>query len=409
MKAFSSDKSWKTSHFPKLDGREIQFLLDLMYAFYHEQDIVAGSNLNWPILWEYIDRQGLGGVLGSLALDDLIQIPDAVEQQASRRYFSTQMHFAQAQRCCYLVQKAAFDLDIPVIVMKGPALVAQAYPDTGVRQFSDIDLFAHSLADVKRLCSRLEAIEIKSSAKQGFFERLGESECCSYRLHNWELEFRYPVEPPGEPMFSMLSRHREALIQIPKRQEDILLPDPDLHFVFLIQHMAIHHLLSRFFWFLDIAMFLRQNSTLDLEKIEGELARFGQLNIASVVTRFCNENIDHSLPVFKERQKAWNLPVMQSFAKPENICSGKYGIYHQGWRAKWYAYLVGVVSFYLVADGSIFSIIGKGTRWTYNRIANSLGLKRSLKFFEFIFSPFIAVSLVPVTLLLMVYTKITKH
>ncbi len=408
MKALNADKSWKTSHFPNLDREEVQFLLDLMNAFYHERQLEASPGLNWPVLWEYIDRHGLGGVLGGVSLDGLVDIPEEFEEQANHRYFSTQMHFAQAKRCCDSLQKAASDLEIPVVVMKGPALVTQAYPDTGVRQFSDIDLFTRSFTDAEQLCLQVAAMEVKTSAKQGLFGRIGESECCSYRLNNWELEFRYPIEAPGEPMFAMLSTHRDILLQVPAQQKDILSPDPELHFVFLIQHMAIHHLLSRFFWFLDIAMFMRQNPNLDFAKIERELVRFGQLNMASVITRFCNKHIDNDLPVFQERKKSWNITMMESLAKPENICSGKYGIYHKGWKAKLYAYLAGSVSFYLVADGGTLTVAGRGTRWTYNRIANSLGMERTLKFFEIIYFPFIIAILVPVTLLLILYTKVTK-
>jgi hypothetical protein len=402
-------KSWKTSHLGPLSGKETDFLLELMYSSYHQSRVEAGPGYNWPLLWEYVDRQGLGGILGGLCLDELIELPGPVEQHATHRYFSTQMHYAQAERCCMAIQEAAVGLDLPVTVLKGPALVHQAYADKGVRQFSDIDLFAGCLDDVKKLCGVLGAKEIKSFEKQGYLHRLGESECCGYQLDNWELEFRYPVSPAGEPMFDLLNYHRDALIQVPRGEFAILEPDPELHLVFLIQHMAIHHLLSRFFWFYDIAVFLRGHPGLDLEKVERELVRFGQLNVACVVTEFCHNHIDSSLPMLKPLKRGWNLPAMQSFAEPVHIVSGKYGIYHKRLSAKIFAYLVGVVSFYLVADsGGGASAVFSGTRWTCCRIAQSLGLKRTMRPFCIISAPFIAAALLPLSLAFVLHAKTGK-
>jgi hypothetical protein len=128
-------KSWQTSHLPELQHYEQQGLLDLLSAWYHGTALSFDESCNWPVLWEYIDRNGLGGILGSMVLDDLCDIPEPFKQSVSHRYFSTQMHFEQTNRCCKAVGDAAKQLDIPVIIFKGPAIVQQGYLDTGVRSF----------------------------------------------------------------------------------------------------------------------------------------------------------------------------------------------------------------------------------------------------------------------------------
>lgn len=390
--------SWRTSHLPPLNGRERQFILDLMHGWYHGTKLRAPEGADLPLLGEYIDRQGLGGVLGAMCLDGLLNLPEDIEERAGHRYFSTQVHFEQAKRCCRAVVKAASDLDIPVTVLKGPALVGQGYEDPGVRQFSDIDLFTDSPHSVKLLAEALGAKTIKDSDKHRFWMKMAESDVMSLFYDNWELEFRYPLEPPCEPMFAFLSYHRQKLLLIPSTVEGLLNPMPELHLVYLLQHMAIHHLLSRFFWFLDIAVFLRHNPQLDLEMVTRELGRFGHYNVATVVTEFCRTHIDSNLPVFTRSRNFWNIKIMESFAAPENIASGKYGIYHRTPGAKAYGYLVSTVSFYLVADPKERSWTwDRGTEWTLYRFRNALGLKKPLLPLDLLFSLGIAGALIPLS------------
>jgi hypothetical protein len=124
-------KNWQTSHFPDLQEYEQQGLLDLMHAWYHHEGFTFSKRCNWPILWEYIDRHGIGGLLGSAVLEGICHIPEEFSRMASHRYFSFQMHFEQARKCCSAVGKAAQELNIPVRILKGPAIVHQGYVETG--------------------------------------------------------------------------------------------------------------------------------------------------------------------------------------------------------------------------------------------------------------------------------------
>jgi hypothetical protein len=393
-------KSWQTSQLPDLQEHERQGLLDLMHAWYHNRRFEFSKQCDWPVLWEYIDRHGLGGILGSAVLDGICHIPEAFSQMSSHRYFSTQIHYEQTRKCWNAIGKAAQELNIPIKILKGPAIIHQGYVDTGVRSFSDIDVFADSLENVHRLCEKLQGTVHRSSAGQTVLERMGESECVSFFFNNWELEFRYPLEPPGEPMFELLSHHKNKLLSVPRNANDIIEPDVSLHLVFLIQHMAVHHLFSRFFWFLDLAVLVRNAADkIDYTVVESELQRLGLNNAALVAAQFCRKYIDPDFPVLTRQIPSWNFSMMTKLAAPENIASGRFGIYHQKFRQKAYAYLIGLVSFYIIADPTE-KLFGFGTNWTLNRFRNSCGVKKPIPWVDFLLRPVLVFLLVPIARIL---------
>jgi len=367
-----------------------------MHGWYHEEQFCFSGSCNWKVLWEYIDRNGLGGVLGSVVIDELCEVPEDIVQLSTHRYFSNQMHFEQALNCCRELAQAASKLKIPVRVLKGPALALQGYVDTGTRSFSDIDVFVDSAESVQRLRVALAGSGYSSPDSQNIIEKLGESETAKFFLNNWELEFRYPLEPPGEPMFEILSHHSSVLLRVPQESDDVLRPDPSLHLVFLIQHMAVHHLFSRFFWFLDLAVLIRNcREQIDFILVEEELKRLGLINVAAVAADFCRKYIDPDFPRLGHSVLAWNNRIMVCFADPVNIARGRFGIYHKKYSHKFLGYLVGVVSFYLIADPDKKRFFGFATNWTLNRFRNSFGFDKPIVWVDFLLKPVIALLLVP--------------
>jgi len=200
-------------------------------------------------------------------------------------------------------------------------------------------------------------------------------------------------------MFELLSHHKNVLLKVPHNPNDILEPDVALHLVFLIQHMAVHHLFSRFFWFLDLAVLVKQNPRIDFEIVEKELRRLGLNNAAVVAGRFCRKYIDPDFPVFSKPLPAWNYPMIIQLAAPGNIADGRFGIYHRKFLRKVYAYVVGFVSFYVIADPAEKQF-GFGTNWTLNRFRNSFGVKQPIPWVDFFLRPVIALVLVPIARIL---------
>ena len=123
--SFAAHGSWKTSHLPRLESDDLQAVLDVMYCWYHQKEYQPQKNCNWPLVWEYLDRHGLSGVTGSLCLDNLCELPPEIEDQATRKFFANHLLYENARRCLNGFQKVAKELKIPVIVLKGPALIFQ--------------------------------------------------------------------------------------------------------------------------------------------------------------------------------------------------------------------------------------------------------------------------------------------
>ena len=172
-----------------------------------------------------------------------------------------------------------------------------------------------------------------------------------------------------------------------------------LHLVFLIQHMAVHHLFSRFFWFLDLAVLARNNARIDYGVVRSELQRLGLNNAALVAAQFCRKYIDPDFPVFTQVKPSWNYSMITQLAAPKNIADGRFGIYHQKFKQKAFGYITGLVSFYIIAD-PVGQWFGFGTNWTLNRYRNSLGIKKPIRFLDLIFRPVFALVLLPIARIL---------
>lgn len=403
-------KSWQTSHLPKLNDQESQAILDIMHAWFHQKDYHAPPSYNWGVLWEYLDRHGLSGLTGSLCLDDLGHFPPEIEELANQRYFTNVLYYEQVKNCLSQVQAAARNLAIPTIVLKGPALIFQGYGDPGTRSFSDIDVFIDSLDSFYLLQKQLDATLSKDTLQHSWLGKMGESDCASFFLEGWEHEFRFPLDPPAEPMYDILLGNSETLQIIPKNRDDIINPDPSIHLVFLIQHMAVHHLFSRFFWFLDLAVLVRHNSDrMDFDRVERELDRIGQTNAAAVASEFCRKHIDPSFPVFKTKLPAWNFSILKSLAEPKSIADGRYGVYHKKIWDRFLAYFFAMMSFYFVEDPKKpFYTIGFGTYWTMYRMKNSMGIKPVHPLGNIIMGNLIRIFTYPLARLIGLFTKLRR-
>lgn len=388
----------------------MRVLLDILYCWYNEAELHFPNQCNWPVLWEYIDRHGLSGLAGSLAIDGLAAFPGEIHQAATHRYLSNQLRYEQALRCCTIIQQTAQRLDIPITILKGPAIVFQGYEDEGARSFCDIDLFTENRETVIQLRDELQGPLIKDSANQSRWKRLTDAEGISFRLENWELEFRYLIDPPREPMFEILEAHRLNLFKIPEKPEEIINPDPAVHLIYLLHHMAAHHLFSRFFWFLDLAVLVReQKQHIDFDFVERELDRVGQRNCMAVASTFCRDYIDPDFPVISPRLPAWNYPILNRFIDPANIANGRFGIYHESLWQTILSYMYALVGFYLIEDPrKPFLRLGFGTTWTLDRIKNSLGLRYSSRLLDFLFGSTIRSGLVPFARLLVWLTCLAE-
>lgn len=374
--------SWHTSHLRHLKTNELEGLTTLMCSWLAECYWTLPGEIDVPLFWEYAERHGLGGVVGAMSLER-DTVPEELGILSQKRYFSNILNHERAKRALEQVVEAARARDIGLVIFKGPALVFQGYKDPGIRMYSDIDIFTGSRREADSLVNALECRKKYSRNDLSLFERLGESDSICIDFQGFELEIRYSLPPPGEPGFDILHYWRDELMKTPESVANLLSPNPAIHLVYLIQHMAVHHLFSRFFWFLDLAVLVKENQErLDLELVNRELHRLGLANAAAIVANFCRRRIDPAFPEFNPSGSSWNIPMMERMTDTREIASGRFGLQHHG--LNWFlpSLVFSLASFYLVCDPKekgLFKTGWNGTVWAVGRIRRAFGFQKPIR------------------------------
>jgi len=325
--AADSPRSWETSHLRPLNPLELEAVVAVMPCWLHQREWRPPQHADVPLLWEYIDRQGLGGALGALAAANLAPGGE-LSDLAKARYFSNMVHCERARRTGRKILTAARDLGLPIANLKGPVLAYQAYDDPGIRAFSDLDLWARSRADVFQLLGALECPVTEESDLHGPVRRLRSPGSILATLDGWEIEIRYPSGEATDPMIDLLNRYAGAP---PSPDDDCLAaPDPAWHMVLLLLHMSWYHYYSRFVWFLDLAALVsRQRPHMDFDWILAESRRLHAGNLLGAASRFCRDHIDPSFPAFPMDPAAWSHRFLCLVTDPDTIARGRFSLHQR--------------------------------------------------------------------------------
>ncbi len=302
-------------------------------------------------LWEVTEKHGLGGFIGCQSIRQ--SQPDAQPQHAAARYYTNMISHERSKRVCAKVAEAARAESIGVAVLKGPALVEQAYGDGGLRGYGDIDLFVGSRDEALRLLAKLKCSDVFEKGVHGLSARLREPGKIAATLDGVTLELMYAVSAPTDPMQALLERHREALLTVPDGVAELLDPDPGLHFVFLILHMAVNHMVSRLIWYWDLAMLVQaQRARIDPQWIARELEALQVVNLACSVSRVCQRDWDIVLPV-PVACPGWNQPFLRYATKPEVVLHRRLNVWGVSTFGKLYLRTVHGAALYLLCDPQV--------------------------------------------------------
>jgi len=322
---FRERRSWKTSHLPRLNAEDLQAVMDVMPAWLHRRAWAPPHAAGRTLLWEFIDRQGLGGALGSLAAAGLVD-DEELARPALDRYLSNALHFESAKRTCAQIFNAAGRIGQPVLTLKGPALVSQVYEDTGIRAFSDIDLWTGSRQGLLRLLQALPARIVEDADRKGPIRRMRAPGSIMAAVNQWEIEARYPAARPTDPMLQLLAElgpgHWRA------QGDWITVPSPSVHLLILLFHMSWYHYFSRFIWFLDVAtLAARLRNEIDLDWVAAKAAQMEAGNALAMVAQFCKSRIDARFPQFPLDRKAWNVRFLSQTLTGSAIASGRFSLH----------------------------------------------------------------------------------
>lgn len=320
-------RSWETSHLRQLTRAELDAVVGVMPAWLHHRNWRPPEGADVGLLWEFTERHGLGGALGSLVADGLVP-PGEVGDLAIDRYLSNSVHCERARHTCRKILAAAQDIGLPVLNLKGPVLAGQAYGDAGIRAFSDIDLWTVSKSCIFKLLGALGARLIEDRDLGGPIRRIRAPGAILAALDGWEIEIRYPTPEPTDPMLELLAGFDSGCW--PPDDGWLAAPDPSRHLLVLLLHMSWYHYYSRFVWFLDLAALVsRRRAEIDFDWLLHEARCLNAANLLAVAARFCRQHIDPAFPEFPLDRAAWNYGFLSLTADARTIASGRFSLHQR--------------------------------------------------------------------------------
>jgi hypothetical protein len=239
----------------------------------------------WDSLVERAERVGLAGLLfvALKSTNHAAQLSQEVSDRLRRHYL--QRTIANSVIC----REAARLLEcferehIPLVLLKGVALVQWLYDDPGTRNLGDIDILIRP-ADQRRVRELLTAqgYDDAPDLAEGFRE---EYECERTFVRRGEPPFALDVHWHlfNVPYFrerAALDWFWEHTVPVIVEGRQGLMFDPSAQFLHLSAHYALFHRVEGFRWLYDIALLLRrERSDLDWVQTMSTARRFG-LNAA---------------------------------------------------------------------------------------------------------------------------------
>lgn len=361
--------SWEMSQLPFLSQPEKEALLDLPSAWLEARGWSPDDGCNAELLWEYSERHGISGAIGALAMAGKVT-SERLADLGRHRYLSNVLHHERCLAVCTQLQEQAKRNGISMSIMKGPVLATEAYQNTGVRAYGDVDVFVKSKADARKLIHSMEYECLAEATGGNIFRRMKEPGRFHVQMHGWELEFCYPINQPCDPTFELLSCEGDRLLQIPTLESALSIPDPSVHFMFLILHI-IRHLCSRLIWFLDIAAFYRHNRRqLDMEWISEKLDDLEMRNAASLISQACLQHIDGEFPKIERVITGWNHRFQKQAISFDQAVNRTIPPYQDHGRRKLRAGLISSARFFLLTDPASHSFFHRScaARWSSARL-----------------------------------------
>jgi hypothetical protein len=349
-----------------------QAVLHLSRCFLQGERFTPDSRLNIEVLWSSLEAHGLGGLAGHLALQGKID-DIRLKEAAEARYMTNLLHNGRVERVVSQITDCCAENLIPVTLLKGPALLKQAYRDQGLRSFGDVDLFFDSRDDILRLLV-LQNIEVYNDKGRGsLMQRLrnpGKLDAC---MNGVDVEMMHLPRLPTDAMQNSLQLHRPFVV--PSAEQSINEPDPSFHFVFLILHMLINHFCARLIWFIDLVMLYRERgSAIDWPWVEQELDRLQLRGPASGIIEFCRDSLAATeLPQMEPGVEDWNQPFIRYMLQPTTVLSRRLGIQYASGRHKRTLILLNLVGFFLTGEPQgLREASSQATRHMTNRFLNMI-------------------------------------
>lgn len=141
-----------------------------------EEPIDVGDGA-WRQLLGHISTQRLSGVASAAAGSGVLRLTDPQAEELCGIHTADMTWTLALERSLLRIARAASEEGVDLIVLKGPALANDFYPDPSWRAFADIDLLVRT-NDWRRACEVLDRLGFhrqRPEPRAGFDERFGKA------------------------------------------------------------------------------------------------------------------------------------------------------------------------------------------------------------------------------------------
>lgn len=361
--------SWYADHLPALSESGLDEVCAVVRSFLSETRHCFSPDTDEKLLWNYLDIHGLGGIAGYMGMNGLLD-DGYVSEQGFGRYMSNVLHHSKALNSARKIGAICSQMNIPLIVLKGPSLSENIYSDTGLRSYSDIDVYSDSAASAKKIISGLSGTFLSRPKTMHHF--FGDAVKIDAKIDKLIYEFSYPVKFSGDPGAEYVGKN---FFEIADYSGNILcMVDPVIYACYLILHMASGHFYSRLIWMTDIVMLARKfGEVFDYESLSRNLRDCGFLNSGHAVTKFCRDHLWNGMQVIPRAGSIFRMDFHYRCTEIRNIIERKYSLEHSQKSKILYNYFIISLKYFILSDSGLASVFKAGI-WTAGRISNPLGL-----------------------------------
>jgi hypothetical protein len=226
----------------RLEGNVGEEVLRLTRQFLRQESFEVAPELKVSAFCQTLEAHGLAGIAGHMGMQGQIQHLELCEW-GENRYMTNLLNNERANRVVDKIAHCCIEHEIPLIMLKGPALIAQAYQDQGLRGFGDIDMFFSSRSDILKLVRLMEVPGFNDKGRSSLGHRFRNPAKMEMQIDGVEVEMMHSPRLPTDGMQNTIQAHQP--FATPESTQAIYQPDPSMHFVFLILHMMINHFCTR--------------------------------------------------------------------------------------------------------------------------------------------------------------------
>jgi hypothetical protein len=290
-------------------GSSRQFLLQVLSQ---DDDIFVE---NWPALISNLKSEGVLRFIGNALLSRSLDIPQEVQQELKNELLKGEAEKLTDDQELASIFKAANEIDLAILLIKGEALARTLYPAAGCRPTGDYDMLIlpADLSAFQALFSKLGYTGGTFSGSHLFgqqaWTRASKSQGRTYLVDlHWDISNRRFFRNRAE-----LGSLFEQSVKVPSVSSYCRVPSPQHNLLIACVHLAADDLSEplRLLWLLDIQLLLDAIPEREFGNLLDDAQRW---KLADALVFYCSV-ADATLGPVRHREVIQTLSKKMSYAR----------------------------------------------------------------------------------------------